>query len=204
MGATNESEFTACHCERRRSISQIWLPCFFLLLATCNFVYTVVSQKSTHGCSTVKLYQRGGWVLFQVFTLLTMKEHPPMSCLAQVDALEANNWTNYNVIEPPVVSKSSSGKGSTNAGNGIMSWSPWAHATHHMLHTTCCAPHVCPSVCKHGTHMLLYNYHHSTKLYGKISRVCCRLYCYECAARLTMPKATNEWYFFWYSLVLWW
>ena len=38
----------------------------------------------------------------------------------------------------------------------------------------------------------LYNYHHSTKLYWKISRVCCRLYCYECAARVTMPTATNE------------
>ena len=38
----------------------------------------------------------------------------------------------------------------------------------------------------------LYNYPHSTKLYRKISRVCCRLYCYECAARVTMPMATNE------------
>jgi len=46
----------------------------------------------------------------------------------------------------------------------------------------------------------IYNYHHSTKLYRKISRVCCR---YECAARGTMPTATNEWYFFWYSSVLW-
>ena len=27
------------------------------------------------------------------------------------------------------------------------------------------------------------NYHHSTKLYWKISQVCCRLYCYECTAR---------------------
>jgi len=42
---------------------------------------------------------------------------------------------------------------------------------------------------------LLYNYHHSTKLYQKISQVCCRLYCYECAARVTMLTATNEWYF---------
>ena len=39
---------------------------------------------------------------------------------------------------------------------------------------------------------IIYNYHHSTKLYRKISRVCCRLYCYECAARVTMPTATNE------------
>ena len=39
---------------------------------------------------------------------------------------------------------------------------------------------------------LIYNYHHSTKLYRKISRVCCRLYCYECAARVTVPTATNE------------
>ena len=50
----------------------------------------------------------------------------------------------------------------------------------------------------------LYKYHHSTKLYRKISRVCCRLYFYECAARVTMPTATNEWYFFQYGLVLWW
>jgi len=28
-----------------------------------------------------------------------------------------------------------------------------------------------------------------------ISLVCCRLYCYECAARVTMPTATNSWYF---------
>ena len=41
---------------------------------------------------------------------------------------------------------------------------------------------------------ILYKYHHSRKLYWKISRVCCRLYCYECAA--AMPTATNEWYFF--------
>ena len=51
---------------------------------------------------------------------------------------------------------------------------------------------------------LLYNYHHSTKLYWKISQVCCHLYCYKCTARVTMARATNEWYFFWYSLVLWW
>ena len=43
---------------------------------------------------------------------------------------------------------------------------------------------------------ILYNYHHSTKLYWKISRVCCCLYCYECAAQVTMPTATNEWCFF--------
>ena len=52
--------------------------------------------------------------------------------------------------------------------------------------------------------VILYNYHHNTKLYRKISRVCCRLYCYKCAARVTMPMATNEWYFFRYSLVPWW
>ena len=50
----------------------------------------------------------------------------------------------------------------------------------------------------------IYKYHHSTKLYRKISWVCCRLYCCECAARVTMPMATNEWYFSRYSLVLWW
>ena len=35
-------------------------------------------------------------------------------------------------------------------------------------------------------------YHHSTKLHWKMSRVCCRLYFYECAARVTMPTATNQ------------
>jgi len=38
----------------------------------------------------------------------------------------------------------------------------------------------------------IYNYDHSTKLYRKISRVCCRLYCYECAARVTLPTATGD------------
>ena len=40
--------------------------------------------------------------------------------------------------------------------------------------------------------IVLYKYHHSTKLYRKTSQVCCRLYCYECTARVTMPTATNE------------
>ena len=31
---------------------------------------------------------------------------------------------------------------------------------------------------------LIYNYHHSTILHWKISQVCCRLYCYECAAHV--------------------
>ena len=51
---------------------------------------------------------------------------------------------------------------------------------------------------------LLYKYHHSTKLHWKISWVCCRLYCYKCAAWVTMPTATNKRYFFSCSLVLWW
>ena len=40
--------------------------------------------------------------------------------------------------------------------------------------------------------LILHNYHHGTKLYWKISRVCCHLYCCECVARVTMPTATNE------------
>ena len=40
--------------------------------------------------------------------------------------------------------------------------------------------------------ILQYNYHHSTKLYWKISRVCFRLYCYKSAAQVTTPTATNE------------
>ena len=39
---------------------------------------------------------------------------------------------------------------------------------------------------------ILYKYHHSTKLYRKISRVCCCLYCYKCAARVTMLTATSD------------
>lgn len=42
----------------------------------------------------------------------------------------------------------------------------------------------------------IYYYHHSIKLY-KI--FCCCLYCYECVAWVTMPIATNNWYFFQYS-----
>ena len=49
-----------------------------------------------------------------------------------------------------------------------------------------------------------YKYHHSTKLYWKMSWICWCQYCYESAARVTMPAATNEWYYFWYSLVLRW
>ena len=37
-----------------------------------------VSQKSAHGWSTLQVFQRRGWVLFQV----TMKEHP-MLCFIQ-------------------------------------------------------------------------------------------------------------------------
>ena len=48
----------------------------------------------------------------------------------------------------------------------------------------------CPNIV-----LILYNYHHSTKLYRKISPVCCRLYCYKCSARVTMPMAINQWYF---------
>ena len=92
---------------------------------------------------------------------------------------------------------------------------------------------------KHDTILILYMYHHSTKLYQKISQVGCYWYHYECAARVTMqillwidnkyhhstklyhefvaiciltsaqfwvtiPTATNKWYFFHCSLVLWW
>ena len=34
-----------------------------------------------------------------------------------------------------------------------------------------------------------------TILQSCTKNVCCRLYCYECAARVTMPMATNERYF---------
>ena len=51
---------------------------------------------------------------------------------------------------------------------------------------------------------ILYKYHHSTKLYWKISWVCCRLYCYECAERVIIQMAINRWYSFQHSSVLWW
>ena len=44
----------------------------------------------------------------------------------------------------------------------------------------------------------------ATMVFWAVPLLCCRLYCYKCAARVTMPMATNEWYFFRYSLVLWW
>ena len=36
---------------------------------------------------------------------------------------------------------------------------------------------------------------------GKYHEFSCCLYCYECAVRVTMPTATNEWYFI---QLLWW
>ena len=38
--------------------------------------YTVVSQKSAHGRSTLQVRQRRGWTLFRVLPHLTTKEHP--------------------------------------------------------------------------------------------------------------------------------
>ena len=51
----------------------------------------------------------------------------------------------------------------------------------------------------YGSLICMFNYHHRMKLYQKISRVCCRLYCYECATQVIMPTAINQWY----SFVLW-
>ena len=45
----------------------------------------------------------------------------------------------------------------------------------------------------------IYKYHHSANLYWKISRVSCHLYCYKCAAQVTLPTATNGWF-----SILWW
>ena len=47
--------------------------------------------------------------------------------------------------------------------------------------------------CYNVTNLCIYKYHHSKKLHRKISQICCHPYCYECAARITMPSATNEW-----------
>ena len=35
-------------------------------------------------------------------------------------------------------------------------------------------------------------------------RVCCRLYCYECAAQVKIANSNKRVIFFWYSFVLWW
>ena len=55
----------------------------------------------------------------------------------------------------------------------------------HMPQSTYPSPHT------PRPHIIITIY--STKLYQKISWVCCRLYCYECAAQVTMPTATNKW-----------
>ena len=44
---------------------------------------------------------------------------------------------------------------------------------------------------KSGGVYIFWEYHHNTKLYWKISWVCCRMYCYKCRAWVTMPTATN-------------
>ena len=45
---------------------------------------------------------------------------------------------------------------------------------------------------------VICNYHHSMKNITRLN--CCHLYCYECAARVTMPTATNKWC---YSAIAW-
>ena len=45
------------------------------------------------------------------------------------------------------------------------------------------------------TVVVVHKYHHSTKLYQRISHVCCSLYCYECAAYVTVSTTINEGYF---------
>ena len=42
-------------------------------------------------------------------------------------------------------------------------------------------------------------YHHSTKLYQKLSQVCCHLYSYECRARLYNASDNKQVIFFRYS-----
>ena len=51
----------------------------------------------------------------------------------------------------------------------------WKAITHLFPLTLCCALSNSDS----NKLMILYRYHHSTKLYRKISLVCCRLYCYD-------------------------
>ena len=52
------------------------------------------------------------------------------------------------------------------------------------------------------------NYHHKTKLYWN-NWVCCCLYCYECAAWVTMPTATSDifsgiaWYYGDNDFIIW-
>ena len=63
--------------------------------SVCSVVCTAFSQKSAHGWSTSKVCQRGVGVLLSVFAF--NYERAPMSCLQQLDALEANNWTSNNI-----------------------------------------------------------------------------------------------------------
>ena len=58
---------------------------------------TFVSRKSAHRRSTLQVCQRGGWVLFQVFPHLTMKERPCHVYSDSLNALEENNWTKNNI-----------------------------------------------------------------------------------------------------------
>ena len=60
-----------------------------------------------------------------------------------------------------------------------------------VLQVTCA---VSKSAMKSKVHMIK-SYHHSTKLYRKISLVCCHWHCYSCCALVTIQMATNLWYF---------
>ena len=59
-----------------------------------TYTNTIVSRKRAHGRSTLQVCQRGGWAFFRLFR---HHESAPMSCLQQLEALEANNCTQNNI-----------------------------------------------------------------------------------------------------------
>ena len=63
---------------------------------------TIVSQKSTHGWSTLQVCQRKGWVLFWVLLRLATKEHP-----CDVVYVPLKQIVGQTTMQPPPVSKSS-------------------------------------------------------------------------------------------------
>ena len=58
----------------RLHVITVWLH--ILSPRYCSAEYTVVSQKSALGQSTLQVSQRGVWMLFRLFPYLTTKEHP--------------------------------------------------------------------------------------------------------------------------------
>ena len=68
--------------------------CMHLCVYVCVYVCMYRNLgKERPWRNTLQVHQEVGWVLFQVFP----NERVPMSCLKQLNAPEANNFTNNNV-----------------------------------------------------------------------------------------------------------